>query len=234
MRRWRQRGRRSVDRGTRRPGIQLRNQLIRGAQPVDSGEGNTGRGATREPRSDPAQSETLSMRGNSFHGNREVPRVPDGDGRSGRPEKASRTSGTNARGKSDGRIVPGKPPNKDGESRSAEAAEGRRPTEGNASQTAARRTQGRGRATNGLRRVRGAAERPFLRQLPEVGAVCGKSARTDLRGGRRATGVPPATRKPEFDFRWNTMDITDGERMVAGLRKVVGKRLMYRPSRRIN
>ena len=44
------------------------------------------------------------MRGNSFHGNREVPRAPDTDGVSGRPEKASgRTSGMHARGKSDGR-----------------------------------------------------------------------------------------------------------------------------------
>src|SRR5690606_6588358 len=31
------------------------------------------------------------------------------------------------------------------------------------------------------------------RHIPEVGAVCGKAARTDLRGGRPAMGVPTAT-----------------------------------------
>lgn len=79
---------------------------------MDIGEGNTGRGAKRESRPDPAQSETLSTRGSSFHGNREVPRVPDTGGVSGRPEKGNaRASGMHARGKSDGRIVPEKPTN---------------------------------------------------------------------------------------------------------------------------
>ena len=32
----------------------------------------------------------------------------------------------------------------------------------------------------------------------------------------------------EFDFRWTTRDVTDGERTVAGLRKIEGKRLMLR------
>jgi hypothetical protein len=37
------------------------------------------------------------------------------------------------------------------------------------------------------------AERTLLRDSPKIGAVCGKAARTDLCGGRRATGVPTAT-----------------------------------------
>jgi group II intron reverse transcriptase/maturase len=36
------------------------------------------------------------------------------------------------------------------------------------------------------------AERSLCRQAPEVGAVCGNSARTDLRGGRPVMGVPTA------------------------------------------
>ena len=35
-------------------------------------------------------------------------------------------------------------------------------------------------------------EYAVLRHSPEVGAVCGKSARTDLRGGCRETGIPTA------------------------------------------
>ena len=39
------------------------------------------------------------------------------------------------------------------------------------------------------------AERALCRHTPEVGAVCGNSARTDLCGGRSAMGVPTAIRK---------------------------------------
>jgi RNA-directed DNA polymerase len=74
--------------------------------PLSYAEGNTGIGASGEPVTDPAQSETLCMRGNSSHGNREIPSLPDTGGVPGRPEKAtSRTSGTHGGGKSDGRIV---------------------------------------------------------------------------------------------------------------------------------
>ena len=38
------------------------------------------------------------------------------------------------------------------------------------------------------------AERAVCRQTPEVGAVCGNSARTDLCGGRSAMGVPTANK----------------------------------------
>src|SRR5262249_13117936 len=39
------------------------------------------------------------------------------------------------------------------------------------------------------------------RQIPEVGAVCGSSARTDLCGGRSVTGVPTAIRRCWFPKR---------------------------------
>jgi len=123
-------------------------------------EGHTGTGATGEPASDPTQSETLSMRGNSSHGNREIPASPVPDGRAGRPEKAtSRTSGMHGAGKSDGRVVPGKPPNKDGPPTSKEVVEGRRPTEGNTLPLATSRTQSRTDVSSGLQRVREAARK---------------------------------------------------------------------------
>src|SRR6478735_6921093 len=40
---------------------------------LHNAEGNTGPGIIGEPSSDPTQSETLSTRENSLHGNREVP-----------------------------------------------------------------------------------------------------------------------------------------------------------------
>lgn len=127
--------------------------------PLSYAEGNTGGGVTGEPPSDPAQSETLCMRGNSSHGKREVPRVPAG-GKAGRPEKVyDRTSGAHARGKSDDRVVPEKPPNNAKDDLTAEAVEGRRSTEGNTMQAAASRTQSRLDAWDALDRVREAARR---------------------------------------------------------------------------
>ena len=100
------------------------------------------------------------MRGNSLHGNREIPQVPVADGAAGRSEKADgRTSDMHAGGKSDGRIVPKKPPNNGRAHPSAEAVEGRRPTEGNTLPAAAPRTQSRTSASIGLQRVREAARR---------------------------------------------------------------------------
>ena len=111
--------------------------------PLGDAEGNTEGGVIGEPSSDPAQSETLCTRGNSSHGKREIPRVPAG-GAVGRPEKVhDRTSGMHAHGKSDGRVVPKKPPNRAGTNPTTEAVEGRRPTEGNTMQAAASRTQSR-------------------------------------------------------------------------------------------
>src|SRR5262249_33693511 len=105
------------------------------------GEGHIETGVIGEPVSDPAQSENRCLRGTSPHGIRETPASPGTGGVPGRPEKAaSRTSGMHGAGKSDGRIVPQKPPNKDGLPTSAEAVEGRRPTEGNTLPRATSRT----------------------------------------------------------------------------------------------
>ena len=126
--------------------------------PLSEAEGHTDGDANRKPPLGPAQSETLCMCGNSMRENREVPRVPVGDRETGRLEKATNhTSNMNALGKSDGRIVPTKPPNNGQELQPAEAVEGRRPTKGNAQQTATLRTQGRDRVSIGLLRVRKAA-----------------------------------------------------------------------------
>jgi RNA-directed DNA polymerase len=119
-------------------------------------EGNTRSGVIGEPAPDPAQSETLSMRGTSSHGNWEIPQAATGDGPVARPEKAQRrTSGMHACGKSDGRVVPQKPPNNG--TTPTEVAEGRRPTEGNSPLPAADLTQSRTPASPGLQRVREAA-----------------------------------------------------------------------------
>src|SRR5262249_51632076 len=96
------------------------------------------------------------LRGHSSHGNREIPAPPVAEGGTGRPEKAtSRTSGRHGVGKSDGRVVPPKPPNHG--TKPAEAVEGRRPTEGNTLPPATSRTQSRTDASSGLQRVREAA-----------------------------------------------------------------------------
>jgi RNA-directed DNA polymerase len=126
--------------------------------PLSEAEGHTGNYVQGELFPDPAQSETLRMRGNSLHGNREIPQTPVVEGAAGRPEKVhDRASGMHACGKSDGRIVPVKPPNND--TKSAEAVEGRRSTEGNAAQGAAPRTQSRTSASSLLLGVRLAARR---------------------------------------------------------------------------
>ena len=60
------------------------------------------------------------------------------------------------RGKSDGSVVPGKPPNKAGKP-AAEAVEGRGPTKGNSPERNALRTQSREGVPSALDRVRRAA-----------------------------------------------------------------------------
>ena len=108
--------------------------------PLSEAEGHTGIDATGKPIADPAQSKTLRMRGNSLHGNREVPATSTVA--ADRPEKAfGRTSGMHVAGKSDDLIVPGKRTNKD--TRLAESVEGRGSAKGNARCGATPRTQGR-------------------------------------------------------------------------------------------
>ena len=108
--------------------------------PLSDAEGHTGIDATGEPISDPAQSQTLCMRGLSSHGNREIPTssIPRVD-RLGKA--ASRTPRMHGVGKSDDLIVPGKRANKG--RRPAESVEGRGSAKGNARRGATPRTQSR-------------------------------------------------------------------------------------------
>jgi hypothetical protein len=119
--------------------------------PLSEAEGHTEVGVTGEPAADPAQSETLRMRGNSSRGNREIPAssIPWVD----RLEKAaSRTSRVHGAGKSDDLIVPGKRANKG--RRPAEPVEGRGSAKGNTPCGAACRTQSRIQASSAVLRVR--------------------------------------------------------------------------------
>ena len=114
----------------------------------------------REPLFDAAESKTPSMRGNSMRENRETLAAPLPDGSKGRSEKAEgRTSGMYVARESDGPILPAKRVNKAGTPLAAESVEVRGSTKGNATQTTACRTQGRGSVSNGLQRVRQAARR---------------------------------------------------------------------------
>jgi hypothetical protein len=83
------------------------------------------------------------------------------------------------REKSDPAIVAMKPTNK-AEQSAAESVERRAGTKGNAGQQSTRRTQSRISVSQALERIRQVA----CRHTPEVGAVCGKAARTVLCGGR--------------------------------------------------
>ena len=92
--------------------------------------------------------------------------------------------------KSDPAIVAGKPTNK-AERSAAELVEPRAGTKGNAGQLSTRRTPSRVSVTQALARIR----QRYCRHIPEVGAVCGKAARTDLGGGREVTRVPTAKKQ---------------------------------------
>ena len=77
--------------------------------------------------------------------------------------------------KSDPAIVAVKPTNK-AERSAAELVERRAGTKGNAGQLSTRRTQSRISVTQDV----GSHTATYCRHIPEVGAVCGKAARTDL------------------------------------------------------
>ena len=121
---------------------------------LSEAEGHTEGDVRGESPSDPAQSETLRMRGNSSHGNREIPTssIPRVD-RLGKA--ASRTPRMYAVGKSDDLIVPGKRANKG--RRPAESVEGRGSAKGNARRGATPRTQSRIGVSSLASRVREAA-----------------------------------------------------------------------------
>lgn len=97
--------------------------------------------ANRQSSMDAAESETLRMRGNSMHGNRETLETPSpqGVGRSGKAY--CRTPDMHVFRESDGPIVPEKRANKAGRTMlrmvpaAAESVEGRGPTKGNAART---------------------------------------------------------------------------------------------------
>lgn len=94
------------------------------------------------------------MSGNSTHENRETPSTPVGDHPAGRLEKGmSSKSSPHVDGESDGRVVPVKGSNKDGQP-SAESLEGRRSTKENIEQPTPPRTQSRTRESRGLLGVR--------------------------------------------------------------------------------
>src|SRR3954454_14253430 len=150
---------RSVDRGTCRHGIELRNNCDRSADVVPHGGRQHRRGRQRKHPPDSAQSETPSMHGNSTRENRETPSVPAVEEAAGRLEKAmSHESNMHGGGESDGCVVPTKYPNNDGQP-PAEGVEGRRPTKENAGQATAPRTQSRISESSGLLGVRKAARK---------------------------------------------------------------------------
>src|ERR1700687_2297686 len=95
------------------------------------------------------------------------------------------------RGKREGAIVAVKPANK-AERSAAEPVEPRAEAEGNASQHSTCQTQRWASVSQALERIRQIAT-AIRRHTPEVGAVCGKAARTVLCGGRSAMSVPTAT-----------------------------------------
>ena len=96
------------------------------------GEGHMQDGDIREPSGNAAESQTLSMCGNSLRENRETPAMSLTVGGKDRPEKAAgHTSGMHVAGESDDLIVPTKQANKAVQSAAAESAEGRGSTKGN-------------------------------------------------------------------------------------------------------
>ena len=90
--------------------------------------------------------------------------------------------------KSDPAIVAVKPANK-AERSAAELVEPRAGTKGNADQQSTRLDSEPGERVTGA----GTHTENFCRHTPEVGAVCGKAASTDLCGGRSVMSVPTAT-----------------------------------------
>jgi RNA-directed DNA polymerase len=98
------------------------------------------------------------MHGTFMRENREVPSSPDVHGRGGGPfrEGSSRKPEMYEDGKSDSPVLPTKPPNKAG---AAEAVEGRGLTKGNTASTTGSGLRAGMRVSQGLDRVRQAAER---------------------------------------------------------------------------
>src|SRR5882757_5528251 len=107
------------------------------------------------------------------------------------------------REKSDLAIVAVKPTNK-AERSAAEQVEPRAGAKGNADQHSTPRTQSRTSVSQALERIR-----QVRRHSPEVGAVCGKAARTDLCEGRSAMSVPTAIAALAMTASWSQIRFRD-------------------------
>ena len=109
--------------------------------------------------------------------------------------------------KSDPAIVAGKPTNK-AERSAAELMEPRAGTKGNAGSAKHAPDSELGtRVTCAGSHTAIRTLRSLGRHTPEVGAVCGQAARTDLCGGREVTRVPTAkcaSRKLVRSSRWKS------------------------------
>lgn len=95
-------------------------------------------------------------------------------------------------GKSDGPIVPAKPPNK-AEPKAAEAVEGRGLAKGNSPERNMLRTQSRKRMSSALERIHQAILWCALVLLPKARAGCSNPARPDLWRGLWVTMIPTPT-----------------------------------------
>src|SRR5882762_10778451 len=124
-----------------------------------------------------ARSKTPGMRGNFTRENREVPSTPDTQLCTGRLEKdVIQKSNMHVDGKSDGREVPTKCPNKSGNPL-AEGAEGSRPTKENTEQTTASQTQSWGGAVC-AKQQRGTSGYSSLRYFTTFPLHCWRAAST--------------------------------------------------------
>lgn len=127
---------------------------------LSEAEGHADEGAMREPSKGPARSQTLSMHGNSLHGNWEISSAPTEQLAVGGSGKADgHKPDIDADEKSDACVVPMNDPNNGAASglASAEGLEGRQAAKSNVEQAPAPRTQSRTRASTGLDGVREAA-----------------------------------------------------------------------------
>ncbi len=97
---------------TGRPAIEPRNQESGTPTLLSEAEGYTERGATRQPRSGPARSKTLSMPGSLLHRSWEVSSPPDGISSGAARKARSQNLAIDADEKSDTFVVPRKSSNK--------------------------------------------------------------------------------------------------------------------------
>ena len=162
--------RRSVDRGTCRPGIELRNQPVQSADDVFRSEGHIRCGVrcVRVSRTGTLRSrETPCMYGYSSRENREAPVVPTRDAPRGPVGEGRGPYGRRVRGWGVRRL---RSTDEGSEQRRrgalAEDPEGRRPTKESAAHPPSLRTQRRTGESCGVRGVRGPHRTPPVRPPP--------------------------------------------------------------------